>query len=1047
MPADKKKTIASGTVRCGFVWTGADLEYYPIESDEQHDTEGEPHTMPKARASTTNDPFSSFVFGDAVITLHLPNESHSLISSENVKPFSASAAALISATRAVREQDLFTGVSVEALAKQYSFAPFSYQIENVDKMLTRFEGHGVFGDQVGLGKTAEALMTAHAMFESGTIKNALIVVPEKTLAGWKREIERKFCGIFELVTYEDVAKAASKKATGDEEYPQSPFLAVLYHIWRDNNDTAKGGSRRLYLISSDILQGKGAGDMATYRNEMVYYEILERDATDNEEEQLAKIGAAQTVADLRAALECFTERHISPEDAYDLHDFHRDGEYAYDLLPLSVCRRIIEELEKLKKNIESSQQDLNGMTGDEDERFELVTHALSAYLARLEKKNEESKAGKLLRSLFGHNEKERRLIDLLIVDEIHAYYDDPKAQGANTNVPSYVSLLADIHKKFCILISATPIRKQLRDVYDLLRIARPTLFAHQGAEEPDDTQNAGFAYFCKTFCQLTYRDDVLLLNKLFSNMYIKSSGNKTTINENAGSDFFGLINNFFTRSRIHMVEQYMCRRSDEELVAPGSAERTIIESMRTSIEEMCKLQLSQRGGVRKLSPVERLANYFDNQGKLSESEKRHTRTAIDAVLMQQIELLEDYQCYLYYPKDPPYPQLPLLLYAAATIFVKDQQIPTDLAKKKELVRQTLRLLYEMVDWRRKKKQGILIVPKIEAAALAATDPKTFKPPMPDALITENAQVVPSVLAPKKPSKKDPDVYVLDKDALLRAHNRQLYCHCTDEDALSRYRDFALAYDNAGVIYYLSRYRAYYPVRTHIFDMMTEKLNNANNSYTAHHQRSIDSISAYAENVPDAAKVDSERYDRILLVDSSCQAGINLQEYSNLVLYQLDVAGQRILDPVDIEQWIGRIHRTGQTKTAHIITVLTAHMLPKLCEEMGINNGEGYVAFIKFLKWYYDFLSDPMGLDLFGDNTPDVAFLQPLIHEYVRTHLSNNKDSKESPYANMPLSQLMYIFYKNAINNPDPRFWEEPERFLAEIRAYCSIAGFGKPKKQ
>ena len=41
-------------------------------------------------------------------------------------------------------------------------------------------------------------MTAHAMFESGAIRNALLIVPEKTKDGWKNEIAEKFPDIFTI---------------------------------------------------------------------------------------------------------------------------------------------------------------------------------------------------------------------------------------------------------------------------------------------------------------------------------------------------------------------------------------------------------------------------------------------------------------------------------------------------------------------------------------------------------------------------------------------------------------------------------------------------------------------------------------------------------------------------------------------------------------------------------------------------------------------------------------------------------------------------------
>lgn len=113
-----------------------------------------------------------------------------------------------------------------------------------------------------------------------------------------------------------------------------------------------------------------------------------------------------------------------------------------------------------------------------------------------------------------------------------------------------------------------------------------------------------------------------------------------------------------------------------------------------------------------------------------------------------------------------------------------------------------------------------------------------------------------------------------------------------------------------------------------------------------------------------------------IVSQGFQAGVNLQEYHVLIFLQMDWKGQRLLEPVDIEQWIGRIHRTGQVKTSHIITALTTFITR---EENAPDRNPGP----DFLQWYYEILSDEAGLDLYGNTTPDIAFLQPVIVDVLR----------------------------------------------------------------
>ena len=1011
----------------------------PTTPDAAHGSGNE--SAPAATAAS--DSAVEYAVGGTRIVLHLPNESYSKISADNVKPFSGDAAALITATRAVREQDLFAGIDLEALAESYAFAPFRYQIENVRTMLTRFEGHGVFGDQVGLGKTAEALMTAHAMFESGTIKNALIVVPEKTLEGWCREIRKKFCGIFDLTTYEDVKRCAAEAdaaalryerehpngeeaAAAPKRYPKSPFLAVLHHVTLDQENEEKTGRKRLYLISSDILQGEGAGDMTTYLRERIYYEILERPLTEREAARIREIERGMSADALSAILEEFSENHTRAEDPDDLSEFGRGA--AYELLPISVCRALEERLLPFLPNaatIRASRGPGNARRVDECRK--LAQDAYGVYKAARLKKERELADGKLLQSLFGHGGGTTRLVDLLIVDEIHSYYDDPQKGADLKEAPSYVNLLADINKKFCVLISATPIRKQLRDVYDLLRIARPSLFAHhKQSERAVGEVDPGLEYFCKTFCRLADADpDRLLLHGMFQG---ETRADGTT--QNAGSRFFGLINNFFTRSRIHSVEEQMRRTEDAALVTPDSVELRILLCLRERIVEKGVLQWMQRGGDPDADDADalitkRFEEFISGAGRTAghKDERRHTRAAIDSVLMEVIDKTEDFLVSLYYgtPAECPEGLLSLLKCADPAT----REITADDATR-TAIKALLHRLYRMVDWRRKRKEGILVVPETEARVLGSAVDNRIAPPAPDEKILSNVAVVPDRLTPNGAP---------DLDAFRAADGSRLVTTLTGNHT-AHYQNFALAYANGGVVYYVSRSRSWYNGRTDVFDAMKRELS----AWCTNHQgdnsvRTVDYASAFDTKAnPNFFKIGRGNHNRILLVDSSCQAGVNLQEYSTLVLYQLDVAGKRILDPVDIEQWIGRIHRTGQTRTSRIVTVLTAHMLPERCYELCLTDREHYARFVRFLRWYYDFLSDPAGLDIFGDTTPDVAFLQPLIHEYLRAK-SNDANPDDC------LSELMYRYYESVYDCADRE--ERLEAFLKQIRAYCRIAGFGK----
>lgn len=101
---------------------------------------------------------------------------------------------LFSAALGVRQIDDYGELRI----KHYpQFRPFDYQRDAVKRMLSRFRGKGIFGDQVGLGKTIEVGMTIAEYAERGAIKNVLLLCPNKLDFQWRSEISSKFDDYFE----------------------------------------------------------------------------------------------------------------------------------------------------------------------------------------------------------------------------------------------------------------------------------------------------------------------------------------------------------------------------------------------------------------------------------------------------------------------------------------------------------------------------------------------------------------------------------------------------------------------------------------------------------------------------------------------------------------------------------------------------------------------------------------------------------------------------------------------------------------------------------
>jgi len=94
---------------------------------------------------------------------------------------------------------------------------FWYQEETAKKVLKRFRGRALLSDEVGLGKTIEALMVLSEYKKRGMVKTALILTPTPLVSQWKEEMAVKF-GL-------DVPSTDDPGFTsGDRAFWQAPFV-------------------------------------------------------------------------------------------------------------------------------------------------------------------------------------------------------------------------------------------------------------------------------------------------------------------------------------------------------------------------------------------------------------------------------------------------------------------------------------------------------------------------------------------------------------------------------------------------------------------------------------------------------------------------------------------------------------------------------------------------------------------------------------------------------------------------------------------------------
>jgi superfamily II DNA or RNA helicase len=93
--------------------------------------------------------------------------------------------------------------------------PHRYQIETVRRVLRFYRGRALLADEVGLGKTIEALMILREYQLRGMARRALILVPPALLGQWVGELTEK-AGIT-VRTTEDAARSADPEAFWREE--------------------------------------------------------------------------------------------------------------------------------------------------------------------------------------------------------------------------------------------------------------------------------------------------------------------------------------------------------------------------------------------------------------------------------------------------------------------------------------------------------------------------------------------------------------------------------------------------------------------------------------------------------------------------------------------------------------------------------------------------------------------------------------------------------------------------------------------------------------
>jgi SNF2 family DNA or RNA helicase len=121
---------------------------------------------------------------------------------------------------------------------------FPYQEETARKVLRRFRGRALLADEVGLGKTIEALMVLKEYIQRGMVKSALILTPASLTGQWTEELRDKF-GL-EFPSSDDPAF----RALGEEAWSQ-PFLVASINLAKSKKNYPLVTGREYDLVIVD----------------------------------------------------------------------------------------------------------------------------------------------------------------------------------------------------------------------------------------------------------------------------------------------------------------------------------------------------------------------------------------------------------------------------------------------------------------------------------------------------------------------------------------------------------------------------------------------------------------------------------------------------------------------------------------------------------------------------------------------------------------------------------------------------------------------------
>ncbi len=145
-------------------------------------------------------------------------------------------------SHAIRFKESFE--TLVCLASLSQVRSYWYQEETAKKVLKRFRGRALLSDEVGLGKTIEALIIFSEYIKRGMVKTALILTPTPLVSQWKEEMKSKF-GL-DIPSTDD----ADFKKKGDAFW-EAPFILASINQAKSKNNFEKVVSREYDMLIVD----------------------------------------------------------------------------------------------------------------------------------------------------------------------------------------------------------------------------------------------------------------------------------------------------------------------------------------------------------------------------------------------------------------------------------------------------------------------------------------------------------------------------------------------------------------------------------------------------------------------------------------------------------------------------------------------------------------------------------------------------------------------------------------------------------------------------